>query len=150
VTDYSRLLNEGRLKRGRFSRRQWEDCLSIARRDIETSRAILTMSPEWAFNIAYNAMHQAGRAILFHQGFRAVGDGHHATVIRFLEIALGSDYGEMLAVMDRMRRKRNRATYDMAGTIGADEALEAISATEEFAAIASGFLKRQRRCPVPP
>jgi hypothetical protein len=80
------------------------------------------MSPEWAFNIAYNAMHQAGRAILFHQGFRAVGEGHHATLIRFLEIALGSASDDMLAVMDRMRRKRNRATYDMVGTIGVDEA----------------------------
>jgi uncharacterized protein (UPF0332 family) len=140
VTDYSRLLNEGRLKRGQFSERQCQDCLALARRDLETSRSILKKSPEWAFNIAYNAMHQAGRAILFHQGFRAMGEGHHATVIRFLEIALGPDFSEMLAVMDRMWRKRNRATYDMAGTIDADEAREAITTSEEFVALASRFV----------
>ena len=86
-------------------------------------------------------MHQAGRAILFRQGFRAVGEAHHATVIRFLEIAIGPDSHDMLAVMDRMRRKRNRATYDMAGTIGAAEAREAITTAEEFVALASGFVK---------
>jgi hypothetical protein len=47
----------------------------------------------------------------------------------------------MLAVMDRMRRKRNQATYDVAGMIGAAEALEAIETSEEFVALASRFVK---------
>jgi hypothetical protein len=86
-------------------------------------------------------MHQAGRAILFHQGYRAVGDGHHATVIRFLEIALGPDFCEMLPVLESMRRKRNRATYDMTGTISVKEAREAITNSEEFVALASRKVK---------
>ncbi len=57
MTDYSRLLSEGRVKRGRFSRKQVEDCLEIARRDLETARSVIETSPEWTFNISYNAMH---------------------------------------------------------------------------------------------
>src|SRR3989304_2498095 len=100
MTDFSDLLDAGRLKRGRFANRQVDDCLGIARRDLKTSRAVIETSPEWAFNIAYNAMHQAGRAFMFHAGYRAVGEGHHATVVRFLEIGLGPRHEAVLAVMD--------------------------------------------------
>lgn len=95
---------------------------------------MIKTSAEWAFNIAYNAMHQAGRAFMFHAGYRAVGEGHHATVVRFLEIGLGGAFKDTLALLDRMRRKRNRATYDMMGTISDKEAGEAITAAEEFLA----------------
>ncbi len=134
MTDCSELLDDGRIRRGRFSRQQVEDRLAIARRDLETAQDIAETSPDWTFNIAYNAMHQAGRAFLFHNGYRAVGEGHHATVVRFLELNLGPEQQDMLAVMDRMRRKRNRATYDKAGTISSKEAREAVSTAREFVA----------------
>ncbi len=132
MTDYSELLDAGRIKRGRFARRQVEDCLRLARRDLATARTVIAASSEWAFNIAYIAMHQAGRAFMFHAGCRAVGEGHHATVVRFLEITLGNDFEDTLALLDRMRRKRNRATYDMVGTISRKEAEEAVSVAAEF------------------
>ncbi len=132
MTDFSELLDEGRIQPGRFSREQVDGCLHIARRDLEAASAIIDMSPEWAFNIAYNAAHQAGRALMFHRGFRAVGEGHHATVIRFLEIGLGPVHEEVLAVIDRMRRRRNRATYDSVEAISRREADEAISTAREF------------------
>jgi uncharacterized protein (UPF0332 family) len=132
MTDYSGLLEEGRIKQGRFSRKQVEDCLQIAERDIKTAGTVIGASPEWAFNIAYNAMHQAGRAYMFASGYRAVGEAHHATVVHFLEIGLGPEYEDILALMDRMRRKRNRATYDMVGTISRKEAKEALESARDF------------------
>jgi uncharacterized protein (UPF0332 family) len=132
MMDYSELVDEGLVTQGRFARGQVEDSLRIARRDVATARSVMEISPEWAFNIAYNAMHQAGRAFMFHAGFRSLGAGHHATVIRFLEIGLGPDFGDELALLDRMRRKRNRATYDAVGTVSCNEAQEAISVAEAF------------------
>ncbi len=134
MIDYSELVRDGRVKAGRFARRQVEDCLGLAERDAEMAQAVIDKSPEWAFNIAYNAMHQAGRAFMFHAGYRTLGEGHHATVVRFLEIGLGSKFEAVLAIMDRMRRKRNRATYDAVGTISEKEAKEAISTAKEFVA----------------
>lgn len=134
MTDYSELLDTGRIERGRFSRRQVEDCLRLARRDLETAASVVGTSAEWAFNIAYNATHQAGRAYLFHTGYRTRGEAHHATVIRFLRIALGPEHDEPLMVIDRMRRQRNRATYDTVGTISSEQASEAISVAREFVA----------------
>lgn len=109
MTDYSKLVESGRVKLGRFSRQQIDSCFQIAKRDLETSKIVIKFSPEWAFNIAYNAMHQVGRAFMFSSSYRAVGEAHHATVVQFLETGLGEECGTILAVMDRMRRKRNRA-----------------------------------------
>jgi len=134
MTDYSELLNDGRIKSGSFSEKQVRDRLDIARRDLKTSEATLDTSPDWAFNIAYNAMHQTGRAFMFRCGYRAVGKGHHITVIRFLKLSFGTDMEEPLAVMDRMRRKRNEATYDTAGTISEKAASEALETAREFVA----------------
>lgn len=80
---------------------------------------------------------------MFHMGFRAVGEGHHATVVRFLEIALGTDFEENLALLERMRRKRNQATYDVVGTISRREADEAISVAEEFVAAIAQRVKKK-------
>jgi hypothetical protein len=35
MTDYSELVDAGRVKRGRLARQQVEDCLRIARRDMD-------------------------------------------------------------------------------------------------------------------
>lgn len=105
MTDYSELLDQGRVKQGRFARQQVEDCLRIARRDLETARTVIENSAEWAFNIAYNAMYQAGRSFMFHRGYRATGHSHHATVVRFLELGLRTEYEEILALMDRRRNR---------------------------------------------
>jgi uncharacterized protein (UPF0332 family) len=145
MTDYSELLEDGRIKPGRFSRKQGEDRIEIARRDLGTAEEIAETSPDWAFNIAYNAMHQAGRAFLFHRGYRAVGEGHHATVVRFLELSLGAEYRDVLAVMDRMRRKRNRATYDSVGTISRKEVQEAVATAREFVAQIVNRIGRRKR-----
>ena len=134
MTDYSELLDAGLVKKGSFARRQVTGCLKIAKRDLKTALTVIDTSPEWAFNIAYNAMHQAGRAFMFHCGYRATGERHHATVIRFLQIALGNEFEDVLALLDRMRRKRNRATYEVVGTISRTEAGEAISSAKEFVA----------------
>lgn len=111
---------------------------------METARTVIETSPEWAFNIAYNAMHQAGRAFMFDAGFRAVGEGHHVTVIRFLEIALGNEFGDTLALLDRMRRKRNRATYDTVGTVSQKEAGEAITTAEDFVTEIARRVRKRR------
>ena len=132
MTDFSELLKNGRIKEGRFSTKQIKGRLDIARRDMVAAQSNLDANPEWAYIIACNAMHQAGRAYLFKKGFRTIGEGHHATVVQFIRLDLGPEYADLLAIMDRMRRNRNRATYDETGTISTNEAKTAISTAEEF------------------
>jgi len=106
--------------------------MALARRDLTAAGAIIEVSFEWAYNIAYNAMLQAGRSYLFHRGYRTAGQGHHATVVEFLQADAGGVLADLVAVMDRMRRNRNRATCDVAGTITRRQAEEAHEAAAEL------------------
>ncbi|MFH0809147.1 MAG: HEPN domain-containing protein, partial [Pseudomonadota bacterium] len=125
----------GRLKPGRFSARQVQDRLRLAVRDLATARKLKHEDFDWAFSIAYNAMLQAGRALMFQMGFRPAAEGQHVTVIRFLELVMGQDGTPFLALMDRMRRKRNISTYDMVGTISVSEVSQAIENAEAFVSL---------------
>ncbi len=44
------------------------DAMALARRDIGTARTLLSSDCDWAYNIAYNAVLQAGRALMFARG----------------------------------------------------------------------------------
>ena len=140
MTNYSNLIKDRLIKQGDFSQTQINDCLKIASRDLITAENIVEKSPEWAFNIAYNAMQQAGRAFMFSEGYRTVGVGHHATVIVFLEIALNKEFEDTLILMDRMRRKRNHATYDTIDSISTTEAKHAYINAKQFVDKISGLL----------
>ncbi len=54
--------------------------------DLETAEEIAKKSPGWAFTIAYDATHLAGRSFLLLRGYRTVGEGHYAAVVNFLEL----------------------------------------------------------------
>lgn len=132
MTSFSELIKESRIKAGRFSKKQVKDCLDLARRDIATAAKIIGEDSDWGYNIAYNAMLQAARAFMFSKGYRPTGEGQHATTIQFARIVLGNEFTSTLEYMDRIRRKRNRAVYDMAGLVSSKEASEAIETAESF------------------
>ena len=142
MMNYSELVKTNRIKGGRFSDKQIQDCLDLAERDLETAQKIGNDNPDWAFAIAYNAMLQTVRALMFSEGYRAIGEGQHATAIQFAQYALGVKFLPSLEFMDRMRRKRNRTVYDMAGLISKKEADEAIETATLFARKIAGFLKK--------
>jgi len=142
MTSYSALIKENRIKEGKFSKKQIQDCLNLARRDIKTSKKIADEDPDWGYNIAYNSMLQAARALMFSKGFRATGDGQHATTIQFSQATLGYEYTSTFDFMDRMRRKRHQSVYEIAGLVSSKEALEAIETAENFVNIISVLLKK--------
>lgn len=106
-----------------------ESALSLARRDVSVARTILGSNSDWAYTIAYNAMLQAARALMFAKGYRPSGNSQHIAVVRFAELFLD---GETLVAFDRMRRKRHATVYDMAGTISELEAEGAITRADAF------------------
>jgi uncharacterized protein (UPF0332 family) len=124
--NYSDLENDKMIKRGKFSKRQIEETMNLAKRDIETAKKIVDDDPDWGFSIAYNAMLQASRALMLHKGYRPIGERQHVTVIEFVKIAFEKKFATSVEFMDRMRRKRHKAIYDVGGLISTKEALEAI------------------------
>ena len=66
------------------------------------------------YDIAYDAAHDVGEALLAAYGYRTVnGPGQHEALGRFLRAALDTPPGEQAAKRyDRLRRARNQSHYD--------------------------------------
>jgi uncharacterized protein (UPF0332 family) len=121
------LEREGLIKRLPVDAKKVSDARGHARRDLETARAILKTDHDWAYTIAYNAVLQAGRALMFSKGYRPDGANQHISVVKFSELFLES---QDAVIFDRMRRKRHSSVYDMAGSISGTEAESAIRHAE--------------------
>ena len=78
---YEDLLGQGRLAQQPPSSKAIQDLFSLAERDIHVAEHTLEVDPDWAFNIAYNAVLQAARAFVLSEGYRTRGADQHATVV---------------------------------------------------------------------
>ena len=56
---YERLLRANRIRPHRASQDEVKQLLQLAVRDLNTARANLEETPDWAYSIAYNAILQA-------------------------------------------------------------------------------------------
>jgi uncharacterized protein (UPF0332 family) len=106
--------------------------LQVSARDLATADRLLPEDVDWAFNIVYNAVLQAGRALVLHGGYRPRGGEQHLTIVLFLEEALGSEYRRQVNLFDQMRRKRHRLVYETAGLVSRQEAEQALSFCKSF------------------
>lgn len=104
----------------------------VAQRDITTASELIHIDLDWSLAVAYNAALQAGYALMYARGYRAVGANRHKTVIRFVRATLGPSYRTRLNRLDRIRRKRHQAVYRMAGSVSEGEAKATIEFVEEF------------------
>ena len=123
------LMQGGYIKKLPISKSKVEGALNLAKRDITTAKSILEENSDWSFSIAYNAMLQSIRALMFSKGYRPTGANQHITVVRFAELFLDE---EIAIIFDRMRRKRHSTIYDTAGTISKREAENAIDTAEKL------------------
>jgi uncharacterized protein (UPF0332 family) len=123
------LERDGLVKRLPFDKKKVDDAMALAYRDLRTSRTILPSDQDWSYTIAYNAVLQAGRALMFAKGYRPDGANQHIAVVKFVELYV--DPNDAI-IFDRMRRKRHSSVYDTAGSISETEAESAIGHAEHL------------------
>ncbi len=88
---------------------------------------------DWALSIAYNAMLQAARALMYFKGYRASSSGGHYAVIQFVKTAFTKEFSEeTLRYFDKLRHKRHMAVYEEADLLSAKEAAYAIEEAQRF------------------
>ena len=130
---YEELLNKGLIKRFKASPSQIKNRIELARRDIKAARIMMANDRDWAFSMAYNAMLQATRALMFAKSFRpSAGEGQHKVAVQFAEITLGEKFHNEIYIFDKMRSKRHRVIYDVSGIISQKEARQAFEFTVKF------------------
>jgi uncharacterized protein (UPF0332 family) len=121
------LEQQGLIKKLPIDQKKIQDSCDLARRDIKTARSMLASDYDWAYTIAYNAILQAGRALMFSKGYRPDGANQHISVVKFAERYLDKND---TVIFDRMRRKRNSTVYETAGAISQNEAEFAVGQAE--------------------
>lgn len=129
----SDLQKQGLIRSFKVSPAQVQDRLNLAKRDIATARKLLGSDSDWAFSIAYNAILQAARALMFAKGYRpSAGEGQHIAAVRFAEVVLGKTLGDEIYIFDKMRSKRHRVIYDVSGSVSTQETKSAFDFAVHF------------------
>lgn len=142
---YDRLLKSNRIRSHTANQNEIKQLLQLATRDLSTATRNLDEAPDWAYSIAYNSILQAGRALMFYDGYRPRGSEQHATVVEFVEERLGAAYTAQVQLFDQMRRKRHRVIYEVAGLVSRQEAEQAIAFAQEFVDKITEIITGQKR-----
>lgn len=132
---YEHLVETHRIRKEKVSGAEVKRALEKAERDLKTARKIMAEDWDWGFAVAYNAVLQASRAYMFSQGYRPRSVQGHKNTFAFMALAMGKDYKDLITYFDRMRNKRNRAIYDIAGLITETEARNLFKKATEFVAL---------------
>lgn len=129
---FEELLRQRRIHPHRARPEEVEQLLALADRDIRMARRTMADDWDWAFSIAYNAVLQSARALMYSQGYRPAAEQGHKNTFSFVREALGGEFVSLVGYFDRMRVKRNQAIYDVAGLITESEARAIFEKAVEF------------------
>ena len=137
---YRHLLREGRLRTHRTAANEIARLFAVAERDLADA-AVRQLSPDRRFATAYNAVLQAATIIMYSEGYRTRGTGHHATTFDFLAL-VDERFSDLSAYFHDCRRKRNIADYVGVGYVSETEATELVREAAIFVAQVRQWLRR--------
>lgn len=118
-------LNNGWLQLHESEASEVSHILGLAERDIQAA-GLPGLPTDWSFNIAYNAVLQSATAALLAAGYRAARDEHHFRILQSLKFTILAD-AALLSYLDKCRKKRNMAAYEMAGAISNQESQQLLA-----------------------
>lgn len=139
----SDLLNKGLVEKFQSDPEQVKNEMEIAKNDRASAKNMLTIQEwGWAHNAAYNAMLQAGRALMFSKGYRPRSSEHHVAVVSFAEAVYSSKFpNEVLQAFSKARLRRSESMYDRAGSISEKQARNLVDKAEIFVSQTKEILK---------
>jgi len=111
-----------------------KNALSLAKIDLKTAKNVFEDKDyDWCLSIAYNAMLQAGRALMFSKGYRPKGKYKHVAVVEFVKSRFGREFSDItLFIFNKTRKKRHMAVYEQVNIVSEEEAKNAINWAERF------------------
>jgi uncharacterized protein (UPF0332 family) len=139
---YTRLLREGRIRPHRTNPAEIEGLFAVVERDLADA-AIQALSADRRFATAYNAVLQAATAMMYAEGYRTAGVGHHRTTFEFLSIIPARELSDLADYFDDCRRKRNQADYIGVGYVSDTEARYLLEEASKFAKAARAWIQSQ-------
>lgn len=125
------LLKQGKLKPHKTSKKEINNLITMIERDIKDSK-VKGLSNDRKFATAYNAVLQAATILLYCNGYKTKGAGHHFTTFQCIKYILGKEYNDLAEYFDACRVKRNTTDYFYAGGVSEKEVKELINEAHLF------------------
>jgi uncharacterized protein (UPF0332 family) len=134
-----------KLKPHKVDWEQIERFLRSAEKKLASAKKILAFDEEACLQLAYEAMLKASLGFMFSHGFRARSQpGHHIAIIDFVRVRIDKKHAGLLAMFDRLRRKRNMALYDDTGSVSRQDAERALETAREYLRIVRADVDTRR------
>lgn len=129
-----KLERQGLIERVDKDQKLTEDLIKSAKNDLQAAEDNVKINhPDWALAISYHAMLSAGMALMAAKGFRASGDSHHLSVVKFCAEVFPAESIQLVSSFNKYRVRRNDIIYGEAkDSVGEDEALRVIARAKEF------------------
>lgn len=133
------LLGEGRVERHKTSREELADLGNACDRDLRDA-AILDLSSDNRFGLAYEGALLAAKMAIACAGYRAKGQGAHQTTFAALKLVLGDEIHVTANYLERCRRMRNKLSYDAAGVATERDAAELLGKAMDLRGIVERWI----------
>jgi uncharacterized protein (UPF0332 family) len=130
---FQEFIDKGLIKEEKIEFAQIEKVIIKARRSIKSAKVLLKDNDsEGSYQLSYEAMLLAGRALAFSCNCRPRTAGSHKIVVEFSEKVLGERCFVIVSKFDRMRKNRHYLIYGSGLSISETEAKNAIASANKF------------------
>ena len=111
---------------------QIKKVLARSNKSIESARLLEDIDPENSYQLAYEAMLLAGRALVFSYGYRPRSTGSHRIVVDFSAKILGEEFSKLVFKFNKMRKMRHYLIYGTGLSISKTDTRNAINSAITF------------------
>jgi uncharacterized protein (UPF0332 family) len=132
---WKKLLGENKIQEKSVSEAEVKAVFAKARKTLRSAEHLLDEDEESAYQLAYEAMLIAGRALMFSRGVKPRSVGAHKVTVEFCEAFLGENYRLFIEKLDRARKKRHYLMYGVGQIISSTEVKSLIETAKAFLSI---------------
>src|SRR4030043_1362362 len=119
--------------------------LDKSRRNIQSAKLLMDDDHENSYQLAYEAMLLAGRALVFSFGFRPRALGSHKIVVDFSKKVLGKGIATIVFKFNKMRKIRHYLIYGSGLSISEVDTKNAISSATKFLKEVKIFIENKNK-----
>ena len=117
--------------------------LEKSKRSIQSAKLLMDNDHENSYQLAYEAMLLAGRALVFSFGFRPRALGSHKIVVDFSKKVLGKEIAILVFKFNKMRKIRHYLIYGSGLSISEVDTKNAISSATKFLKEVENFIENK-------
>lgn len=118
-----------------------DDLRGVVARNLADA-ALPGLSADNRLGLAYEAALVLSKMAVHATGYRVRSGvpGAHAITLQGSELAIGPSVSKTIAYFDRVRRMRNRLSYDVAGSVSDSEATSALTQATAFQKLVEAWI----------